>query len=170
MAIGRPCWRAKAWISATSRTGSVVPAASGAPTRRASARAQLVAQQGHGGGRRADPGQACVDHGLGEGGVFGQKAVAGVHGVGAARLCDGDQLADVEVGVGRALAVQGVGFVGHAHVQGVQVVVGIHGHAAQAVVAAGADDAHGDFAPVGDQHFLHSGVPWISANGASGLN
>jgi hypothetical protein len=118
------------------------------------ARAQLVAQQGHGGGRRADPGQACVDHGLGEGGVFGQKAVAGVHGVGAARLCDGDQLADVEVGVGRALAVQGVGFVGHAHVQGVQVVVGIHGHAAQAVVAAGADDAHGDFAPVGDQHFF----------------
>ena len=34
-------------------------------------------------GRRADPDQAGVDDGLGEGGVLGEEAVAGVHGVGA---------------------------------------------------------------------------------------
>ena len=41
-----------------------------------------------------DPGQPGVDHGLGEGGVLGEEAVAGVHRVGAAAAGDVEQLLD----------------------------------------------------------------------------
>ena len=64
----------------------------------------LVAERGDRRGRRADPGQAGVDDGLGEVGVLGQEAVAGVDGVGAgAPAAIRSELADVEVGLGRGL-------------------------------------------------------------------
>ena len=50
-------------------------------------------------GRRADPDQPGVDHGLGEVGVLGEEAVARVHRVGAGLLRDRDDLGDVEVGL-----------------------------------------------------------------------
>ena len=53
-------------------------------------------------GRRADPDEAGVDDGLGEVGVLGEEAVAGVHGVGAGAAGDVEQLVDDEVGLGRA--------------------------------------------------------------------
>ena len=65
-------------------------------------------------GRRADPDQPGVDDGLGEVGVLGEEAVAGVHGVGAGLLRGGDDLLDVEVGVGRRRAAERVGLVGDA--------------------------------------------------------
>ena len=46
---------------------------------------------------------------------------------------------------------------GHAHVQRVQVHVGIDGDAVDAVVLAGTGDADGDFAAVGDEEFFHGG-------------
>ena len=122
------------------------------------ARLHLVAERGDGVRRRADPGQAGSDHGACEVGALGQEAVARVHRVGAAARGDGDQLVDVQVGVGRALAVQAIGLVGQAHVQRVDVGVGVDRHRLHAVVGAGANDAHGDLAAVGDQDFLH-GVP-----------
>ena len=115
----------------------------------------FVAQAGDGFGRRADPLQPRIDDGLRKVGVFGEKAVAGVHGVGAALAGDADQLVNVQIGVGGALAVQRPGFSGQARVRRVDVGVGIDGHGCHAVVGAGADDADGDFAPVGDEDFFH---------------
>ena len=82
-----------------------------------------------------------------------------MHRVGAAARGDGQQLVDVQVGVGGAVAVQAIGLVGHARVQRVEVGVGIHGDRLHAVVGAGAHDAHGDLAAVGNQDFFHGAVP-----------
>jgi hypothetical protein len=54
-------------------------------------------------GRRTDPDEPGVDDGLGEVGVLGQEAVAGVHGVGARAARDVEQLLDVEVGLAARL-------------------------------------------------------------------
>jgi hypothetical protein len=81
-----------------------------------------------------------------------------VHGVGSAFFGDGQQLFDVQVGVGRAVAVQPIGFIGHAGVQGVDVGIGVHGDGLHAVVGAGAGDADGDLASVGDQDFSNIAV------------
>ena len=87
MAIGRPCSSAKATTSSAPFTGSVVPGTSGAPTLVAMCRAcTLSPRRDDRLGRRADPGQPGVDHGLGEVGVLGQEAVARVDRVGAGLL------------------------------------------------------------------------------------
>ena len=52
-----------------------------------------------------DPDQPGLDHGPGEVGPLRQETIAGVHGIGAAALGDGDQFADIQVGLGRALAI-----------------------------------------------------------------
>jgi hypothetical protein len=61
-----------------------------------------------------------------------------------------EDLLDGQVALGRALALQGVGLVGHRDVQCVEVGLRVHGDAGQARVLAGPDDAHGDLAAVGD--------------------
>ena len=104
--------------------------------------------------RRADPGQARVDDRLREAGVLGEEAVAGVHRVGAGLLGDGDDLRDVEVGVGRRRAAQAVRLVGQPDEDGVAVGLGVHRDAADAGVLAGTDHADGDLAAVGDQDLL----------------
>ncbi len=114
----------------------------------------LVAQRLDRRGRRADPGQPGVDDGLGELGVLGQEAVAGVHRVGAGLLGDRDDLGDVEVGVRRGRAAQRVRLVGDPHEQRVAVGVGVHRDAADPGVLAGPDDADGDLSTVGDQDLL----------------
>ena len=104
--------------------------------------------------RRADPHQPGVDHGLGEVGVLGEEAVAGVHRVGAGLLRGGDDLLDVEVGVGGGGAAERVGLVGEPDEHGVAVRVGVHRDAADAGVLAGADDTDRDLAAVGDENLL----------------
>ncbi len=98
-----------------------------------------------------------VDDGLGEVGVLGEEAVAGVHRVGAGPGGDVDELVDAQVGIGSGLAAQGVRFVGEHGVQGLAVGVRVHGDAAQAGILAGADDADGDLATVGDEYLAHLG-------------
>ena len=114
----------------------------------------LVAQRLDRGGRRADPGQPGVDDGLGELGVLGQEAVAGVHRVGAGLLGHRDDLGDVEVGVGRGRAAQRVRLVGEPDEQRVPVGVGVDGDAADPGVLAGPDHPDRDLAAVGDQDLL----------------
>ena len=118
----------------------------------------LVAELGNGGRRRANPGQAGVNHGLGKALVLGQKSVAGMDRVGAALLGDLQQLGDVQVGIGRPVTIQAISLVSHARVQRVNVGIGIHRHRLHAVVGTGAHDAHGDLATVGDQNFFHHGA------------
>ena len=103
--------------------------------------------------RGPDPGQARVGHRRGEGGVLGEEAVAGVHSVRAGHGRDVDDLADVQVRLRRRAAVERVRLVGDLDVQGVEVLVGVDGHAGQACVPAGASHADRDLAAVRDQDF-----------------
>src|SRR5690606_16697909 len=115
----------------------------------------LVAERGDGLRRRADPDQARVDDRLRELGVLGQEAVAGVDGVGAGAGGDVQQLGDVEVGLGRCSTAQRVRLAGHLDVQGVTVLLGVDGHAADPGVRTGTRDPYGDLAPIGYQNLLH---------------
>ena len=116
---------------------------------------ELVAQRLDSLGRGADPGQPGIDNRAGEVGVFREEAIAGVHRVGAGASCHGDQLVGVQISGLAVVALQGIGGVGQADVQGVGVVVGVDGHARQPGLAGGADDADRDLAAVGNQQGVH---------------
>jgi hypothetical protein len=100
---------------------------------------------------RADPGDARVDHGLGEVGVLRQEAVAGVDAVGAGPARRVDDLVEHEVGLRRGGAAEREGLVGQPDERRVPVGVGVHGDAGQPRVGARADDPDGDLAPVRDE-------------------
>jgi hypothetical protein len=102
-------------------------------------------------GRRADPDQPGILNGPGERGVLGQEAVSGVHGIRAGAPRDGQQLLDDQVRVGARRAVQRVGLVGELDVPGIAVLIGVDGDGADARIPRGADDSHGDLAPVRDE-------------------
>ena len=118
-------------------------------------RRHLVAERLDGGRGRPDPGQAGAGDRPREVSVLGQEAVAGMHGVGPAGGGRPEDLGDVEVALGRALAAQGVGLVGHHHMQGIEILVGIDGHAGQPGVAACSYHPDRDLAPVGDEDLAH---------------
>ena len=71
----------------------------------------------------------------------------------------------VEVALGRRLAAERVGLVGHAHVQGVAVEVGVDGHGADAQLAAGPDHPDGDLAAVCNEDLLEHAGPFLRAAG-----
>ena len=87
----------------------------------------------------------------GEGGVLRQEAVAGMDRLGAGRLGRGDDLADIEIGLGGLRRADRNGLVGHIDVQRVAVGLGIDRHGLDAEPARGPDDAAGDLAPIGDE-------------------
>ena len=111
----------------------------------------LVAHRGDGLGRWADEGQPGVGAGTGEIGVLGQKAVAGMDGVRSGALGGVKDGGDVEIGAGRRGRAKTHGGIGLFHVSAAGVGVGIDSHGAQAQLVAGADDAAGDLAAVGDE-------------------
>ena len=116
------------------------------------ARGHLVAQLGNGLGGGANPGQAGVDALLSELRVFGEEAVAGVHGVGTGTDGHLDELIHHQVGLCRGGTAQGVRLIGQLHVQGVAVGISVDGDGLQALVAGRANHADGDFAAVGDEN------------------
>ena len=108
---------------------------------------QLVAHGAHHVGGRPYPDQACRLDGLGEAGVLGQEAVAGVDGVGPGGEGGRDDGVGVEVAaVGQAHRLVGVGDVRRSGVG-----VDVHGDAAQAHRPCRAEHPSGDLAPVGDE-------------------
>ena len=111
----------------------------------------LVAHQAHDLGGRADEGEAGGGAGFDEGGVLREQAEAGVQGVGAGLLRGGDDPLDVQV----ALAGRGAADVDRTvalqDVEGAAVGVGVDGDGLDAEGAAGAGDADGDLAAVGDE-------------------
>ena len=114
-------------------------------------------------GARTDPGDASVRAQLGEYGLLGQKAVARMYRVGAYGLGCGDNRIGVEIACRRVCRSDAYRLIGFMSVVGVGVGVGVDGDAANAEARAGARDAAGDFAPVGDQdgieHATTSGRP-----------
>ena len=116
----------------------------------------LVAQHPDGLRRRPDPGQAGVEDGLGEVGVLGEEAVAGVDGVGAAAAGDVEQPGDVEVGLRRRWRRAGC----TPRRRAARAARRRRGRRRRRPrrrpgVGAGVDDAEGDLAAVGDEDLAH---------------
>lgn len=117
----------------------------------------LVAQVADGLRRRADPGQVRVQNGLGEFGVLGQEAVAGVDRVRPRVLGRLEHLGHVQIAGCRGVTAQGERLVRRADMQGIPVGFGVDGYAHDPGVPAGTGNADSDFATVGDEHLAHDG-------------
>ena len=117
-------------------------------------RLDLVAHQADHIGGRADEDEAGLFHLFGEIRALGQEAVAGVDRLGIGDLGRGDDARDVEVAVDRRPRTDAHRFVGQADVLEVAVDGGVHRHGLDAQTVAGAQDAQGDFAAVGDDDFF----------------
>src|SRR5581483_1803845 len=115
------------------------------------ARAGLRAHGVDGLGRGTDEDDPVVLARLGEGGVLGEEAVAGVDGLGARVPRDLDQLVDDEVGLVRRARADQVGLVGAPRVGSVAVRLGVDGDGLDAHLLERPHDANGDLAPVGDK-------------------
>ena len=106
---------------------------------------------------------------FGETGVFREESVAGVDGIGTGDLGGGDDAVDLEVGFLAGGRADADGFVGELDVHGIDVRLGIDGDGFDAEFAAGADDAEGDFAAIGDQDALeHEGSLLVFSGQFSG--
>ena len=119
----------------------------------------LAAQCTDGSGWRADPGQARIDHSLGEVGVLAEEAIAGVHRIGPGGTGCGQQLVGAQIGVSTGSTTQGHGLGGFAHMQSIGIGVGVDGYRFDAHAMGGVDDAAGDFAAIGDEYLFHRLCP-----------
>ena len=91
---------------------------------------------------------------LGEVGVLRQEAVTRVDGLHAGNLGRRDDPGDVQVAVRAGGFADADGSVGQLKIRRAAVGLRIHGDDLHAQFLAGADDAEGDFAPVGDEDSL----------------
>jgi len=111
----------------------------------------------------ADEGDALFFHPASELLVFGQEAVARVHGLCAGGLAGRDDLVGQLVGQQVALAAGGSadehGLVGQFDVARIAVGLGIHRHRLDAHLLGGLDDAAGDFTPIRNQDLFKHGRP-----------
>ena len=118
----------------------------------------LVAHLLHRIARRPDEGDPGGLAGPGDGGVLGQKAVAGVDRVDARLLGDLENALAVEVGLGGRGRPDAVGLVGQAHVREVGVDFGVDGDGADADVVSSPDHTDRDLSAVGDQELFERGL------------
>ncbi len=114
----------------------------------------LVAHHADMRGRGADEGQAMRLHHLGEAGVLGEEAVAGMDRLGAGHQGGGQDGRDVEVAVLRRRRSDADAFVGQPHVHRIGIRGGVHRDRGNAEFAAGSLDAKRDLAAIGDEDLL----------------
>ena len=114
----------------------------------------LVAQLRNGLGPGTDPHQPGIDHRLRESGILRQETIARMHRISPAAPCNLQQLAHVQVGIGRALTLQGESLIRQAHMQRIPIRIGIYRHALHAIIGTCTDDAHRNLTAVGNQDFL----------------
>ena len=122
----------------------------------------LVAHRVDGARIGTDEGNAGSSQRLGEGGAFGQEAIARMHGLGAGLLASLHDLLDQQVGLGGGGRADVHLLVGHFHMEGARVGVGIDRHGPDTHAAGGLDDAAGDFAAIGDENLLEHGTPELA--------
>ena len=125
-----------------------------AETRRGALGLDLVAHDADVLGARPDEGDLVGGEDLGEAGVLGEEAVAGVDGVGAGDLAGGEDLRDVQVGFARRRRPDADALVGEPDMHGIGVGGGMHRDRGDAEFLAGAEDPEGDLAAIGDQDLL----------------
>ena len=107
----------------------------------------------------SDEGQAGGLAHFGEVGVLGKETVAGMNGFGVGDFGRADHRRNIQIAARALGRADADGFVGKTRVQAVAVGFRVHRHRADAQILAGADDAQGDFAAVGDQNFFeHAGA------------
>ena len=114
----------------------------------------LVAHQADMLGLGADEGDAVLLENFGEAGVFGEEAIAGMHGVGAGDLAGREQGGNVEIGVARRGRADADRFVGELHMHRMGVGGRMHGDGRYAQLLRRAQNAQGDFAAIGDENFV----------------
>ena len=117
----------------------------------------LGAHETHGGRRRADERDPGVRHGIGEIGILGEEAIAGVDRVAAPFERGGDDALTAQVRFPRRGRANSDRFVSQCHMQRTGVRVGIDGDGGDAQLLAGTNDADGDLAAVGDEDFTKHG-------------
>ena len=93
-------------------------------------------------------------------GAFREKAVPRVDGVDIADFGSRDDAIDFEITLGAGSWADADGFVGGLDVKGVVIGFGVNGESTDAEVFAGADDAEGDLAAVGDEDFVEHEGRW----------
>src|SRR5215467_12027845 len=86
--------------------------------------------------------------------VLGEEAVAGMNGFGAAALGYIEDLFEIQIGLTRGGRTDVIGVVGLAHVQRAAVNIREDRHRLDTNLAAGAHDAHCDFAAIGNEDSL----------------
>jgi hypothetical protein len=104
-----------------------------------------------------DEGIAVGVDDLGEAGVFRQEAIAGVNGLGARNLAGGDNLRDVQIGLGRRGRADADAFIGQPHPHGASIGFGMDRDRGNAHFLARPMDAEGDLAAIGDEDFVEHG-------------
>ena len=119
----------------------------------------LVAHQPNVLGGRADEGDVVLIEDLGEAGILGEEAVAGMNRVGAGDLAGGDDGWNVEVAVLGRRGADAHALVGEAHMHGVGVGGRMHRDSRDAQFLAGALDAKRDLSPVCDQDLVEHRAP-----------
>ena len=117
------------------------------------ARRRLVAHRADRRWRWADEDESRFTAGLGECGVLREKAIAGMDRIRARGLRHADELLDREIALGGRRRPDRIRLVGHQDVQRLAIDVGEHRDGGDLLLAAGAEDTHGDLAAVGDQNF-----------------
>ena len=118
----------------------------------------LEAERAHVVAARPDEAQACRFACVGKGGMLGQEAVAGVHGLRAGLARGGEDRRDVQIAVGRRRGPDAYGFVGERHVARVAIGIRIDRDRCDTEALQRADHAAGDFAAVRDEDFGESHV------------
>ena len=122
----------------------------------------LGTHRAHRRSRRPNEYQARCGAGVGEVGVLGQEAVAGMDGLRAGGQRHGDDFFAAQIAFLGGRRADQDRFVADRDVLGVGVRLGIHGDGFDAHAARGGGDAAGDFAAVGDQNFSEHGLSLCS--------
>ena len=123
----------------------------------------LVAHQADVLGLGPDEMQIVIGEDFGKAGVFRQKAVAGMHRVGAGDLAGREQRGHVEIAVLRRRRADADALVGEAHMHGVGVGGGMHRDGGDAEFLARAQNPQCDLAAIGYQDLVEHVV--LAANG-----
>ena len=125
-----------------------------ARVRRNLLRGDLVAHRFDGFRLRPDEGDAFLFQRLTEGRALGEKAVARMNGLGAGFLAGRDDPVGQEIGLVGRRGADMDGLVGHLHMFGVAVGIGIDGDGGDAHLLRRGDHPAGDLAAVGDEYLL----------------